>query len=521
MRSIYCSLILCGLLCPCANRPAAATDPPGSSGAAKALPAGAVCRLGTSRFSNFGHVHSLAYSSDSKRLVAGCWDGTIWLWDLETNQVIRHWQAHDRLIAALAFAPDGLSLASTGREGEIRLWSTRDERLRSALKGPAEAISHLVFSSDGKTLASKGRKMLTLWQLTGKAKHEYAAEGFSTPAYSADGASIRFVDHQNAALVTVSAMSGKEMSRLPLPPRTLDLSDYFFLQVLSPTGSLLARTGYGADHTGLVHVLRLDRMRLAFSWKFPLNEPRPFLVFCPDERSLAVGLGSKLLVLELATGQVRAVFDSPDEEQVCLAWSPDCRVLASGSLDRTVLLWDLTGGRRETKLGVALSKPELARRWDELESADAQKAYGAMWALVAGKESVPFLAGKLLTRTAVIDADKVRSLVKQLNDPSPEVRERASAELGKIHDAAEPYLRDVLKKPVPLESRRRLEIVLQQIDAWWAKQWRPVRAVETLERIGTTEARRLLRQLERQASSPRLSREAQETLMRLERIGGP
>ena len=51
----------------------------------------------------------------------------------------------------------------------------------------------------------------------------------------------------------------------------------------------------------------------------------------------------KLALLELATGAVRLELDSPDNEQVCLALSPNGRWLASGSIDRSVVLWDLTG----------------------------------------------------------------------------------------------------------------------------------------------------------------------------------
>ena len=73
----------------------------------------------------------------------------------------------------------------------------------------------------------------------------------------------------------------------------------------------------------------------------------------------------RLQVIELTTGQVRCQFRRPDRGETCLAISLDGRLLATAGLDRTVWLWDLTGGLAGQKSppagppGAGLSRPRL------------------------------------------------------------------------------------------------------------------------------------------------------------------
>src|SRR5262249_52029587 len=96
------------------------------------LPAAALVRLGTGRFSHAGHVESIAYAPDGKTIAAGSFDGSVRIWDAVTDAELHRIRDHKHLVFAVAFAPKGKLLASAGgsyslsdEEGgdcAIRLW---------------------------------------------------------------------------------------------------------------------------------------------------------------------------------------------------------------------------------------------------------------------------------------------------------------------------------------------------------------------------------------------------------------
>ena len=158
--------------------------------------------------------------------------------------------------------------------------------------------------------------------------------------------------------------------------------------------------------------------------------------------------------------------------------------------------------------------------WKRLADSDASRAYQAACTLIAHpKETVRFLDTRL--KPVVVDFQQIDKFIHDLDDNSFDRRKTATDELGKMEEAPEPKLRQILAGKASLEIRRRVEDLLKEIDRNKREpspqQLQPLRAVEVLEHIGTPEANDILARLAQGTPGLRLTEDAKASLERLKK----
>ncbi len=480
--------------------------------AAPVPPPGAYREMGSSRFLNFGRVFAVSFSPNGKTLAATCWDGTLWLGDLATGKVRHQWEKSGGWGHVHAFSPDGKTLAAVGPGQVVRLWDVASGEMLREFAGHKGELRWIAFSADGRFLGSQCPNMIRLRKTPSFDEVRTIDKffGYCAPALSADGELLAYAPDRQS-IILADPVSGKEIRKLdvlPLGGGALDFSpDGEFLFFRPDYGAIrlwLTRTGkilpaIGAERLGRAHV-----------------------TFAPDGRTLALAPGdSTIQIIELASRLVRFRIKSMEMAESCVAFSPDGRTLATGSVDRAVLLWDLTGRREKDSIpAVPLAADELQKLWEDLEADSGERAHQAIWKLVAGaKDSVPFL-GRQIAAVKSADAEIVARLVRELDAAQFAVRNRAFAELQKLREGAEAYLQARLTEKIPLETRRRIEQLIDRNEDHWTRQWRLLRALEVLEAIATPEAQQALGQLAAGDPGARLTRQAQASLLRLKKVSG-
>ncbi|MFP3852994.1 MAG: WD40 repeat domain-containing protein [Anaerolineales bacterium] len=200
-------------------------------------------------------------------------------------------QLHGGFNSRIAFSPDGSTLATGNREGTVWIWNLEsDEPLAEFIAPDAGWITALAYSPDGEILAAGHFDCLVhIWQVSdGQLLHTFERDGYACPssglAFSPDGDFLvgagSQIDSEYGAKVWAVA-DGSLQEALPSSSETKDVA-------FSPDGGLLA---IGANDA--LTLWQMPDFSLLYTLDQAFNEDAHDWVtridFSPDGTLLAVG----------------------------------------------------------------------------------------------------------------------------------------------------------------------------------------------------------------------------------------
>ena len=320
------------------------------------LPEGAKARFGK------GGIRDIKISPDGARFAVATTIG-VWMYDAKTGAEISLLTGLRHEFKGIAFSSDGNSLSGVNSDGIILRWNVgKGKRFPTLLKGETAGYLYSVdFSEDSTKLASvslhrENEKVQVLNldrgippTITNIAEGE--KEGISpTIALSPD----------NSLLATSKEEKG---DRFPIHVWNADTGEGLFTLerdehasirglVFSPDGKTLASCDWD---TIFLWDLDTETVRLTFKTEWGLSA----LAFSPNGKLLVSGNDDGVINLWNATVQQQGLAEKISqnlstfkltkhrEEIVALAFSPDGKMLLSGSKDGTIRAWDTTTGQQQ------------------------------------------------------------------------------------------------------------------------------------------------------------------------------
>ncbi|HEX3148140.1 MAG TPA: WD40 repeat domain-containing protein [Gemmataceae bacterium] len=306
--------------------------------------------LGIARMRHGDHVLGVVFSPNGKQLATASRDATVKIWDLGNGRELRTYRGSKDPVRAIAWSRDGKWVASTAGN-EIHIWDPESGKLKTALKGHDKPASAIAFAPDGQTLASgSDDTSVRLWDL---------AKGTETANLNADF-DKKQKNQVNAITFSpngklVAAVNGNGQLQIWNPglEKAKRLVSGFDAHPPGPA----YQVAFGKD-TSIIYTSGTDSLAKQWVGLGPDGETIPghgrptkleghtqnvtALAVSQDGKFLATGSSDKTIRLWDMTGtsaRLARVYQGHSEEVASLAFSPDGQTLASGSNDQSVRLW--------------------------------------------------------------------------------------------------------------------------------------------------------------------------------------
>ncbi len=285
---------------------------------------------------HIGWVNVLAFSPDGEILASGSTDKMVVLWNAITGELLTTLKGHINGIAALTFSPDGTLLVSGSTDGAIKFWDTvSGKQIPKHITGHTEWVKALSFINDSNTLASVAfNGIISFWDLKTWQK-----------TYT-------------------------QMKRL---------HDLLYIAAFSPDGTQLAstgsegrivfsRTGGFVGYTTSDSSVSLVDVQTGWYLEGLKTDAGPFVVaYSPNGKKVALNSYSNVRVWDIETGSCLNIplsdkwqldhngdvivppnlkpEDVPKFPIICaLAFSPDSKMIVSGTVEGMIQLWDAEKG---------------------------------------------------------------------------------------------------------------------------------------------------------------------------------
>lgn len=319
------------------------------------LPKGAKARLGK------GQINDIKFSPDGARFAVATTIG-VWMYDAKTGAEVSLLTGDRHDYNGIAFSSDGSTLSGVNSDGEISRWDVDTGELHTTLKSDTTGYLYKVdFSEDSTKLAivsiHRENEKVKVWNLdkgnvpTSTNIDVGQKEGLSpTIALSPDNRFLASSREEKADSYPIHVWNTDTGERL----FTLHKNEHGYIRTLvfSPDGKTLA----SCDHdTILLWDLEARTPRAAFESELFLKA----LAFSPNGKLLASGRDDGMVNLWNATVQQKGLagkisqnlsnlkLKKHREEIVSLTFSPDGKMLLSGSKDGTIRAWDTTTGQQQ------------------------------------------------------------------------------------------------------------------------------------------------------------------------------
>lgn len=259
-------------------------------------------------------------------------DESIFLWNTEKGEWIRHWHGHRGRITALACAPDGEMFYSAGADGTLREWDAAELTPPGCSTPTTPGYAASAWSADGRSLLEFMPGGKFIYRGPGGMRWEWSGSGHSKMQLTPDGSHLVLASPSQWEVRRRGVSGFTTAARL-----SADLSGLYAMETDS-TGTRLA----ALFRSGEVSIRSLPTLEERHRFTIPAEFKGDLceFTFTPDGRHLFTArIHRGCEVRELDTGRIIASVPPHPGGIHRAAVSPDLTTFALTAHDRPVEIW--------------------------------------------------------------------------------------------------------------------------------------------------------------------------------------
>lgn len=289
-----------------------------------------------------GAVNEIVFNADGTRLVSGADDKTVRVWDVETGEELLKIETPSD-VWAVAISPDGEKIMSGSIDGKVLLWDANTGEQLDDFTAKDDREGHngkplwvIAFSPDGQKALSAGEdNQIIVWDMA-TATAQYHLTGHTQAImdgrFSPDGTKI-ITASRDTSLILWNMETGSQIRRFNGHRSGASAADF------SPDGQSIISGGW--DNTLILwDAENANIVRQFYGHTGGVTRT----IFSPDGQHVISSSYDNNLRLWDIQGALEVLRLSDDTAINSVVYSPDGSQFVSGAIDGHAVLWDAESG---------------------------------------------------------------------------------------------------------------------------------------------------------------------------------
>ncbi|MBE7557267.1 MAG: WD40 repeat domain-containing protein [Anaerolineales bacterium] len=299
-------------------------------------------------------VRSIVITPDERFIISGAGDETVKIWDVHSGEELLILHGHTGAVNAVAITPNGQFIISGSEDKTVKIWDVHSGEELLTLYGHTGAVNAVAVTPDGQFIISGSEdKTVKIWNtLSGENLLDYSEHSSAVEAVivTPDGQFV--ISGGGYDKIRVWNIQSGEVIAVFIDERGGGLCPHYVRALaVNQSGELII---VGVGEPGMrksegEQLVIWDIVSKKKTLSKVLDYNVDAVMFTPDDHFMIAGTTQgKIIIWDIESGEQVHTLKGHSREVYAICIFDNGRIIASGSNDGTIILWNLVTITQET-----------------------------------------------------------------------------------------------------------------------------------------------------------------------------